>query len=174
MRQVLQTPVLYFDNILFLYCLAPEAPLFRAMLMEPEAFFCLPCMSGLWLCAWTHLKQGFVLHLFCQWDIQQILTSYFFRRDLRNLREFKVLEALHRSRIKNLLAFIIKVQFYSLRWSAAALKKINVLITVSIIFVCTVIMEDPRWSAAVQVSVSCKAPVTTISLPLSRCAMVLF
>ena len=35
-------------------------------------FLCSPGMSGLWPCAWTHLKKGFVSHCSCRWDVWQI------------------------------------------------------------------------------------------------------
>ena len=56
------------------YCLVPEVLLFRGIPTEPEAFLCLPGMSGLQPCARTHPKQGLVLHSSSQSDVWQILT----------------------------------------------------------------------------------------------------
>ena len=45
---------------------------FRGMLTGPKAFLCSLGMSGLWPCAWTHLKIGLVPHLSGRWDVRQI------------------------------------------------------------------------------------------------------
>ena len=41
-----------------IYCLATEAPLFRGMPTEPEAFLGMPDASGPLPCTWTHLKKA--------------------------------------------------------------------------------------------------------------------
>ena len=43
------------------------------MLTGSEAFLCLPGVSGLLLCTWTHLKKGLVRHSFGWWYVWQIL-----------------------------------------------------------------------------------------------------
>ena len=46
------------------YCLVP---LFRGMLMGPEAFLGLPGTCGFPSCTWTHLKSVLVIHLYTWW-----------------------------------------------------------------------------------------------------------
>ena len=51
------------------YCLVPEV-----ILTRPEVFLELPDMSGLWPCAWIHIKIGLGPHTSSRWDEGQIPT----------------------------------------------------------------------------------------------------
>ena len=53
-----------------IYCMAPEAPLFRRMPTRPKAFLQMLDMSGLRSCTWTHLKNGLVPHFSVSWSVQ--------------------------------------------------------------------------------------------------------
>ena len=56
----------------YVYCIAPEVPLFRGMPTRPEAFLELPAVSEQRPCARTHVKKGLGPYSAVSWGVCQI------------------------------------------------------------------------------------------------------